>query len=61
MAGLNVAPDERAISIGNVETGNGRLEVLFKDQNHSNTRFTPYRVSIYTFSVLDLETTLQDD
>ena len=61
MAGLNVAPDDRAISIGNVESGNGRLEVTYKDQNHENARFTPYRVSIYTFSIVDLETTLQDD
>ncbi len=61
MAGLNVAPDDRPISTGNVPTGNGRLEVYFKDQNHSNTRFTPYRVSIYTFSIVEVETTLQDD
>lgn len=61
MAGLNVAPNNRAICVGNVATGNGRLEVSFKDQNHENTRFTPYRVSIYTFSIVDLETDHQDD
>lgn len=55
MAGLNVAPDERAITIGNIESGNGRLEVWFTDSDHSNTKFIPYRVSIYTFSVTDLE------
>lgn len=55
MAGLNVAPDERAITLGNIETGNGRLEVWYKDTDHSNTKFQEYRVSIYTFSVSDLE------
>lgn len=53
MAGLNVAPDHRAISLGDVETGNGRLEVWFKDEHHANTKFVPYRVSIYTFSTVD--------
>lgn len=61
MAGLNVAPDDRAISIGDIETGNGRLEVLFTDQGHSNATFAPYRVSIYTFSVVHLDTTLDND
>lgn len=50
MAGLNVSPDERAIDVGNIESGNGRLEVWFTDTHHPNSRFTPYRVSIYVFS-----------
>jgi hypothetical protein len=55
MAGLNVAPDERAITLGDIESGNGRLEVWYKDADHANTQFLPYRVSIYIFSVVDLE------
>jgi hypothetical protein len=55
MAGLNVSPDERTITLGNIETGNGRLEVWYKDADHSNTRFLEYRVSIYTFSITDLQ------
>ena len=54
MAGLNVAPDNRPISIGNVEAGNGRLEITYTDKEHANTTFKPYRVSFYTFSVVDL-------
>ncbi len=61
MAGLNVAPDERTISLGNIESGNGRLEVWYKDQDHSNTKFQPYRVTIYTFSVVALEETPDHD
>lgn len=55
MSGLNVAPDNRAISLGNIESGNARLEVWYKDTNHLRTRFQPYRVSIYVFSVVNLE------
>lgn len=54
MAGLNVAPDQRAISIGNIDSGNGRVEMWYKDTDHATTRFTPYRVTIYIFSVVDL-------
>ncbi len=54
MAGLNVAPDDRAISVGNIQSGNGRVEMWFKDSDHGTTKFTPYRVTIYIFSVVDL-------
>jgi len=50
MSGLNVAPDNRAIGVGDILSGNGKLEVWFKDTNHTGTRFIPYRVSIYVFS-----------
>lgn len=60
MAGLNVAPDDRPITLGNVSTGNGRLEVTYTDKEHSNTTFAPYRISFYTFSVVDL-TNSEDD
>ncbi len=55
MAGLNVAPDNRAITLGDIESGNGRLEVSYTDKDHLNAEFTPYRVSIYTFSIVSDE------
>ncbi|MBL4862836.1 MAG: hypothetical protein JKY09_07465 [Crocinitomicaceae bacterium] len=54
MAGLNVAPDNRAITIGDIESGNGRVEMWFKDTDHGAAKFAPYRVSIYIFSLVDL-------
>lgn len=54
MAGINVAPNNRAISIGNISSGNGRVEMWYKDKNHTSTRFTPYRVTIYVFSIVKL-------
>ena len=50
MTGLNVPPNDRMIKIGNVESGNRRLEVWFKDSDTASVPFTPYRVSIYVFS-----------
>lgn len=55
MSGLNVEPDSRAITLGNIESGNARLEIWYKDSNHLRTRFQPYRVSIYVFSIVNLE------
>lgn len=53
LSGLNVAPDERMITLGEIPTGNGKLDILYRDSNHVTTTFTPYRVSIYTFSLVD--------
>lgn len=53
MSGINVSPNNRMIKVGTLEAGNGRLEVWFKDQDHANAKFSPYRVSIYTFSLVD--------
>ena len=50
MTGLNVPPNDRMIKIGNVESGNRRLEVWFKDSDTASVPFTPYRVSFYVFS-----------
>lgn len=60
MAGLNVAPDDRPISLGNIPTGNGRLEITYTDKAHLNTTFTPYRISFYTFSVIELTASTND-
>lgn len=50
MTGLNVAPNDRMIKIGDLDSGNKRLEIWYKDQNTEATTFTKYRVSIYVFS-----------
>jgi hypothetical protein len=50
MSGLSVAPNQRMAKVGNVETGNKRVEVWYKDQNHPKAPFSPYRVSFYFFS-----------
>lgn len=55
LSGLNVSPDERMITLGKLPTGNGKLDIAFKDTNHPDTTFTPYRVSFYAFSVVKLD------
>lgn len=50
MSGLSVSPNHRMVKIGDVKTGNRRVEVWFKDQNYSSLKFRPYRVSFYLFS-----------
>lgn len=52
LSGLNVAPDERMVDLGVVPTGNGKLDVWFTDTKHAEVPFAPYRVSVYTYSVL---------
>lgn len=54
MAGLNVAPDQRMITLGELPTGNGMLDVNFKDTSDSTSVFAPYRVTFYTYSVANL-------
>ena len=54
MAGLNVAPDQRMITLGELPTGNGMLDVNFKDTSNPSTTFVPYRVTFYTYSVANL-------
>jgi hypothetical protein len=53
LSGLNVAPDNRMITVGELPTGNGKLDVLYKDTSVTGMVFVPYRVSIYTFSIVD--------
>ena len=55
MTGLSVSPNDRMVNLGIIESGNGKVEVWFKDTNHSNTRFTPYRVTFYFFSKVKIE------
>ena len=53
MSGINVSPNSRMVKVGQLAIGNGRFEIWFKDQDHSNAKFTPYRVTFYTFSLVD--------
>lgn len=53
MSGINVSPNHRMVKTGTIETGNKRLEMWYKDQDHANAQFTPYRVTIYTFSLAE--------
>ena len=54
MSGLNVAPDDRMITLGEIPTGNGKLDVVYTDKDHTSASFTPYRVTIYTFSLAEI-------
>lgn len=49
--GLNVALDDRFATVGPIPTGNGKLDVWFKDSLHPLWGFAAYRVSVYAFSV----------
>ncbi len=51
MQGLNVAVNDRIIKIGEeMEPGNRKVEIDYKDTDHTNSSFTPYRVRLYVFS-----------
>lgn len=54
ISGLNVAPDNRMITLGQLQTGNGKIEVAYTDKAHELIKFSPYRVTIYCFSVVEL-------
>lgn len=53
MSGLGVSPNNRMVKLGDVKTGNKRVEVTYTDQDHPQTRFSPYRVTFYFFSKVD--------
>ena len=50
MTGLGVSPNERMVKVGLVESGNGLVEIWFKDEDHPAVKFVPYRVTFYFFS-----------
>jgi hypothetical protein len=54
LSGLNVAPDNRMITVGQIKTGNGKLEISYTDKQHELIKFSPYRISIYAFSVVEI-------
>jgi hypothetical protein len=53
MSGLNVSPNDRMVEVGEIETGNGKLEISYQDTPHTNTNFQPYRVSIYAYALTE--------
>ncbi|MBL4898589.1 MAG: hypothetical protein JKX76_02955 [Colwellia sp.] len=53
MTGLNVPPNTRMYDLGELDPGNGMVEVRYKDSKHSKMPFEPYRVSFYVFSKVD--------
>jgi hypothetical protein len=53
MSGLNVEPDRRMITLGELPTGNGRLDIVYRDIDHAYANFVPYRVTVYAFSVVE--------
>lgn len=55
MSGINVSPNDRIVKVGKPKAGNGKLEVWYKDNNHASTRFVPYRVTLYAFSLVESE------
>lgn len=50
MSGLGVAPNHKTVKIGCINTGNGKVEIWFKDIAHPSAPFSAYRVSFYFFS-----------
>ena len=54
MQGLNVAVNDRMITLGEeLEPGNRKVELDYKDTNHPYAPFVPYRVSLYVYSRID--------
>jgi len=53
LTGLNVNPNKRIVEVGEIETGNGRIDLIYKDSNHTLAPFTPYRFTLYTFSLIE--------
>lgn len=54
MSGLNVPPDQRMVTLGELPTGNATIDISYKDTASPLTAFEAYRVSIYTYSVSSL-------
>lgn len=50
MSGLSVPPNQRVAKVGLIESGNGKVEVWFKDTESDKAAFEQYTVSIYIFS-----------
>ena len=47
LSGLNVPPNKRYYFIGDLEPGNGIIEMDYTDTDHAKAPFEPYRVSLY--------------
>lgn len=54
MQGLNVPVNDRMIKLGEeIEPGNRKVELDYKDTAHPYAPFIPYRVRLYVFSRID--------
>jgi hypothetical protein len=47
MSGINVSPKQRYYDLGGASTGNGRVQITYKDSDDGRTVFAAYRVSLY--------------
>ena len=54
LSGLNVPPDQRMFTLGNIATGNGKIDILYKDTDLTGIVFVPYRITIYTFCSVEI-------
>jgi hypothetical protein len=52
MSGLGTSPDDRYTVLGEVQSGNGEVKVLYKDSDNANAPFSSYKVSIILKCVL---------
>lgn len=54
MQGLNVPVKERIIPLGEeLEPGNRKIEIDYKDEDHPAIAFSAYRIRLYVYSRID--------
>ncbi len=54
MQGLNIKVNDRIIELGEeVQIGNRKVEIEYVDNNHTLANFTPYRVRLYVYSLIN--------
>jgi hypothetical protein len=54
MQGLNVPVNDRMITLGEeLEPGNRKVELDYKDTDHPYALFSPYKVRLYVYSRID--------
>jgi len=54
MQGFNVPVNERILALGEeLEPGNRKVEIDFKDTDHPAVAFSPYRIRLYVYSRID--------
>ena len=47
MAGLSVAPNDKFRTLGaGIMAGNGEIKIAYKDSNHNEAAFSPYKVNL---------------
>ena len=54
MQGLNIKVNDRIIELGEeVQIGNRKVEIEYTDTNHPLAAFSPYRVRLYVYSLIN--------